>query len=119
MYAEDHHPGQMGLELESVVGQGFSRSVLEPEPDADCGSCWGGLGRPARVSGAFQPAVPVRGLRVSEFVSLSFLQPLPVINPTGFQNPLRGLIFPEPVPRAGNPNVGLNIPAPKEGPPSL
>ena len=109
----------MGLELESVVGQGFSRSVLEPEPDADCESCWGGLGRPARVPGAFQPAAPVLGLRVSEFVSLSFLQPFPVKSPTGFQNPLRSLISPEPVCRAGKPNVGLNIPAPYEGPPSL
>lgn len=82
------------------------------------GVCLDGIGRLARIPGVFQSSVSVLRLGASKFVhmfiksgvlvSYIFLVLL-ALSPTGFQNLLRGLIFPGLDARAGVPNVGLEL----------
>lgn len=85
---------------------------------AMCGweAFWGGLSRPSRVPGTFQPAASALELGMSQYMCTKLLkQSLNFLKPSSspshnrlcyfFQNQLRGLSFPVLVPRTGVPNM--------------
>ena len=85
---------------------------------AMCGweAFWGGLSRPSRVPGTFQPAASALELGMSQYMCTKLLkQSINFLKPSSspshnrlcyfFQNQLRGLSFPVLVPRTGVPNM--------------
>lgn len=113
------------LELDSVFSWGCSSSAalvrwVTVRSWALCGLRVV-LDKLTRAPGDFQPAASVLGLGASKFMCLSlnsgimvFYSPpvLLVVNSTGFQNQLSGLVFSVLNSRAGVPNMGLKTVTP-------